>query len=543
MVISFNDAFSRNVQILNSKASKPSIQAVAVALGAALLATLLVSYSQSQSITIEGIINAQRGNLVLWLLDGLPFVFGYVGQYTSYVLAQEANLMVLEQTDELRQYASNLEKQAAFTSTHDALTELPNRALFYDRLVQALRVVHEQKQAGLSVLMLNIENLKEIQDTLGLSNTDLIVKQLATRLASWSGMSHSVARMDAHTFAILLPECAERVRAEEAARNLVKALEPHFVIGVLKLSLHPSIGIVIAPEHGDDADTLLQRAGVAQFFAVNSANGVSTYSPNMDEHSPRRLTLMSELKKALERDELQLYYQPKIDLVRNCVSGVEALVRWKHEQHGFIPPDEFIVLAERHRMIRPLTQWVLQQAFRTSAEWHRAGIFLTMSINLSTKDLHDAELPDQIAGIAAKMLVQPEWIMFEITESSIMGDPTRALIVIERLRSMGYQFSIDDFGTGYSSLAYLKKLPLSELKIDKSFVLDMSGNENDAIIVRATVNLAHNLGLTVTAEGIENNETMQMLKGIGCDFGQGFYFSKAVSKAELEVWLAQWNAN
>ncbi|TDK59258.1 putative bifunctional diguanylate cyclase/phosphodiesterase [Sapientia aquatica] len=540
MVISFNDAFGRNTKILKSKASKISIQAVSVAIVAVIAATLLVCFTNTHTISIEGIINAQTSNMVLWVLDGLPFVFGYVGQYTSYVLTQEANLMVLEQTDELRQHAFNLEKQAAYTATHDALTELPNRALFHDRLGQSLR--HPQDaNSGLTLLMLSIENLKEIQDAIGINNTDLIIKQLSTRLISWAGSTGTVARIDTNSFAILLDEISDKNKAEEAARNLIKAIEPHFAVNGLKLTLHPSIGIVLAPMHGEDADLLMQRASVAQFFASSSVAGFSTYSPNMDEHSPRRLTLMGELKRAIERDELQLYYQPKINLTNNTVTSVEALIRWKHEQHGYIPPDEFILLAERHRMIRPLSHWVLQEAFKTCAEWHRDGIDLTISINLSTKDLLDPELPDQIAGIAAKTKVQPEWMHFEITESSIMGDPTRALIVIERLRSMGYQFSIDDFGTGYSSLAYLKKLPISELKIDKSFVLDMLENESDAIIVRAIVNLAHNLGLTVTAEGIENAESLEMLKAVGCDVGQGFLFSKAVPQDELRAWLAEWN--
>ena len=541
MIISINDAFGRNTKVLRSKASKVSVQAVAVAFFAIIAATLLVCYSEAHAITLDGLIAAQESNVVLWVLDGLPFIFGYVGQYTSYILTQEANLMVIEQTDELRLHALNLEKQAAFTATHDTLTELPNRALFHDRLEQALRNVIDQKN-GLAVLMLSIENLKEIQDTLGLSNSDLIIKQLATRLISWSGATGSVARVDTQSFAILLNESVDRAKVDDAARNLIKAIEPHFVINNLKLTLHPSIGIVIAPEHGEDADGLLQRAGVAQFFATKSVSGISIYSPNMDEHSPRRLTLMGELKRAIERDELQVFYQPKINLADNTIFGAEALIRWKHELHGNIPPDEFIVLAERHRMIRPLTQWVLERSFRTCAEWRQAGKELTISINLSTKDLHEPELPDQIAGIAAKTEVQPEWIVFEITESSLMGDPTRALLVIERLRSMGYQFSIDDFGTGYSSLAYLKKLPLSELKIDKSFVLDMADNENDAIIVRATVNLAHNLGLTVIAEGIETVEAMNMLKSFGCDIGQGYLFSKALSKPDFEKWMTDWTA-
>lgn len=539
MSTGFKDVLTRNTSILKFKASKASMQAVVVAIVAVIAATMLVSYTENQTITLDGIAHAQRTNYVLWILDLLPFIFAYIGQYASYIMAQEASLMVLEQTEELRQHASRLEKQAAFASTHDPLTELPNRALFYDRLERALRDPYGQKK-GLAVLLLGIENLKDIQDTLGLTSTDLIIKQLATRLANWSDEEDSVARIDTYSFAILLSECGDRSKIETLARNLIKAIEPHFVINTIKLTLHPSVGIVVFPEHGEDADTLLQRASVAQFFATKSVTGFSIYSANMDEHSPRRLTLMGELKRALERNELELFFQPKINLAKNTVCGVEALVRWKHEIHGFIPPDEFIGLAERTRMIRPLSQWVLEQAFRTCAGWHQAGINLTVSVNLSTKDLLDPELPDQIAGIAAKMGVQPEWIVFEITESSIMGDPTRALIIVERLRSMGYQLSIDDFGTGYSSLAYLKKLPVSELKIDKSFVMDMLTSDSDAIIVKATVDLAHNLGLKVTAEGIETAEAMEMLRKIGCDVGQGYLFSRPIPVGDLEKWLSDW---
>ncbi len=530
--ISINGALASNATILKSRASKTSMQAVFIAIGAVVAATLLVSYTEDHAITLTGIMRAQGGNFVLWILDALPFIFGYIGQYSSYVLAQEASLMVQEQTEELRQHASEMERQATFAATHDPVTDLPNRALFYDRLERALHAARTQPN-GPAVLMLSIDNLKEIQDTLGPTSTDLLVKQLATRLDSWSDKADSIARLDSHRFAILVNECGDRACAEAAARNLLKAIEPHYLVNALKLTLQPSIGIVLYPEHGDDADTLLQRAGVAEFIAGKSVSAYSFYSPGIDEHSPRRLTLMGELKRAVERDELQLYYQPKMDLATNTAIGAEALVRWQHPEHGFIPPDEFIGLAERTRMIRPISQWAMESAFQTCAGWHGAGHMLTVAVNLSAQDLHDPELPDLIAGIAAKTGIQTEWIVFEITESSIMADPLRVLAIVERLRGMGFQFSIDDFGTGYSSLAYLKKLPVSELKIDRSFVIDMLTSENDAVIVRATVDLAHNLGLKVTAEGIESAEALEMLRRFGCDTGQGYLFSRPVPAPEL----------
>ena len=540
MSTSFKDTFSRNTGILKAKASKASMHGVLVAAGAVVIATLLVAYSDARIISLDGIVAAQRTNLVLWILDALPFIFAYIGQYGSYMLANEASLMVMEQTEELRQHAGKLEAEAAFSATHDALTGLPNRALFYDRVERALRDPRQQP-AGAAVLLLVIENLKEIQGTLGLESSDILLKQYAARLTSWSSAEDSVARIDANSFAILMCETGDRTKIEASVHKLIKALEPHFAVNMLKLTLQSSVGIVIFPEHGDDPDTLLQRAGVAGYFASKSVSGYNFYTSSMDEKSPRRLTLVSELKRALERNELELYFQPKVQISDRSVPGVEALVRWKHELYGFIPPEEFIDLAERTRTIRPLTDWVLENAFQACASWHQIGMPLTVSINLSSKDLHDPELPDHIAGVAAKTGISPEWVIFEITETSIMSDPARVLVIVERLRSMGYQFSIDDFGTGYSSLAYLKRLPVSELKIDKSFVSDMLANENDAIIVRATVDLAHNLGLKVTAEGIEDQEALAILTRMGCDLAQGYIFSKPLPRVELDHWLADWN--
>ena len=273
------------------------------------------------------------------------------------------------------------------------------------------------------------------------------------------------------------------------------------------------------------------------FMAGQSHQGYAVYKPSYDEHSPRRLTIMSELRHAIEKGELELYYQAKISVANNKLYGVEALVRWHHPIHGFISPDEFIPMAERTRMIKPLTKWVLKQAFQHCAEWHKAGFDLIVSVNLSAKDLHNPELPDLIAGIVGSAGIKPEWIILEITESSIMTDPEKALEIIERLDRMGFKFAIDDFGTGYSSLAYLKKMPITELKIDRSFVTDFLESENDAVIVNATINLAHNLGMQVTAEGIENKQTLEALKKSGCDITQGYYINRPLSFSEMNEWI------
>jgi diguanylate cyclase (GGDEF)-like protein len=444
--------------------------------------------------------------------------------------------MVFDQTQELRNKAEHLEKQANYTATHDVLTDLPNRALFYDRVEQAILSANAQNSL-LSLLEIEIENLKEISDTLGRNSSDVIVKQIATRLHSVVSDADSVARIDGNLFGIMLTDVKDENRAAQFAGTVRKALEPLFIVERLKITLQSNIGIVHFPEHGEDVDTLVQRAGVALYIASKSNEGYAVYNPSYDEHSPRRLTLMSELRHALQMNELELYYQGKTVIASGELYGAEALLRWRHPKHGFISPEEFIPMAERTRMIKPLTQWVLKRAFTDCAKWQNNGLNLKISVNLSARDLQDPELPDLIAGIAAVTHIQPEWILLEITESSIMTDPERALETMNRINQMGFQFSIDDFGTGYSSLAYLKKLPLAELKIDSSFVMDILTSDSDAVIVNATINLAHNLGLQVTAEGVKNAEILRTLQEYGSDIAQGYYINQPMSSGEFTQWL------
>lgn len=525
-----------NLSILRERASKSSMQGVLIAVCAVILATLAVTYLTERSISLDGLIHAQKTNFALWVLNLMPFVFGYIAQYSSVAMAREANSLVREQTQELRERADHLEKQANFAATHDQITELPNRALLTDRIERAI-AAGPGVTNRFALLVMDLENLKEVQDALGSGRVDLLLKQVAARLNGLAKSQDSLARIDSHTFALLIQDIQDAVQAERAALVLQKAMEPSFGVDQMKLPLHASIGIVLYPEHGDDPESLLQRAGVAVYMAGRSYNGYAIYAPGFDDHSPRRLTLMGELRVALEKGQFELYHQPKVDIASGKVIGSEALIRWHHTRHGFIPPDEFITLAERTRMIRPLTQWVLEQAFGDCSALHNAGFAWTVSVNLSTRDLHDPEFPDFVAGMMARTGIQPDWVILEITESSIMADPARVLSVVERLHAMGFNLSIDDYGTGYSSLAYLKKLPVSELKIDKSFVMDMLTSENDAIIVRATVDLAHNLGLKVTAEGIESDAALEQLRGYGCDIGQGYLFSKPKPLLEILHWI------
>lgn len=538
---SASDQLRQNVVLLKSQASKNAYVGVLIAVISALIATVLAAQYQSGAISIESIIAVQKSNFALWMVYIMPFLFALWGQYTTSIIAYEAGAMVFDQTQSLRSRADGLEEKANYSATHDQLTGLPNKALFYDRVEQSIRTAHGGEH-GLAVVIIEIENSKEIYDTLGRNSSDIVISQIATRLQGIVSTSDSLARLDGNMFSLLLAETDDTKEIEQIAKNILKALDLNFVVERVKLRVDVNIGIVRFPQHGDDVDTLVQRAGVALYVAQSSQHGYAFYESSYDMHSPKRLTLMSELRQGIMTGELELYYQGKVSLTTGRLCGAEALVRWNHPTHGLIPPDDFIPMAERTRLMGLLTAWVLRDAFVQCARWHEEGYDFKISVNLSAKDLHDPGLTDSIAGASANAGIQADWVILEITESSILKDPERSLEIIERLNEIGFGFSIDDYGTGYSSLSNLKNLPLSEVKIDRSFVTDLISNESDAVIVNATVNLAHNLGLEVTAEGVENEEIMERLREYGCDLVQGYYINKPmdaesfIRKMSESVW-------
>jgi diguanylate cyclase (GGDEF)-like protein len=391
----------------------------------------------------------------------------------------------------------------------------------------------------MALLLMDLDRFKEINDTLGHHRGDLLLEQVGTRLKSVLFEPDIVARLGGDEFAILVPKLAATEHINMVIQKVLRALEAPFVIEGLPIAVEASIGIALYPDHGANPDSLMQRADVAMYAAKQSGSGYIIYDPKHDQHSPRRLALMAELRQAIENDQLSLHYQPKIDLKTNRVIGVEALVRWQHQQYSFIPPDQFIIPAERTGLIRPLTLWVLNTGLRQYQVWHQAGMEISMAVNLSARNLQDAQLPEQIAELARTCGVASGLLELEITESAIMADPTHAMEVLTRLRGMGIRISIDDFGTGYSSLGYLKKLPVDEIKIDKSFVIGMAEDKDDVVMVLSIINLAHNLGLKVVAEGVENQETLNQLAAFGCDEAQGYFWSHPLPAAELTRWLGE----
>ncbi|MEW6291260.1 MAG: EAL domain-containing protein [Thermodesulfobacteriota bacterium] len=531
-----------NVKIMKSRVTKYAVYGVIIAFAAIAAATLLNSYLQFGEITPMGILKVQKNNVTLWILDAMPFIFAFWGQYVSSIMAYEASTMVIDQTNELRTQTAALEYQAMHDATHDHLTDLPNRVLLRDRLEQAIHVALREERK-LALFILDLDRFKEVNDTLGHYSGDRLLKHVAMRLRGVVRGSDTLSRLGGDEFAILLPVIKESSDVLVVLKKIQNAFLSPFMLETLKIEVQASIGVAIFPEHGRDVDTIMQRADVAMYAAKQNQQGYTVYSTDLDRHSPHRLTLMGELRQAIDNDELLLHFQPKINIRTKSVIGVEALVRWQHPQHGFMPPDEFIPLAERTGLIKPLSLWVLKRSLEQAVKWHNSHLKLGIAINLSPSTLLDTELPDVITGTLASCSLAPHYITFEITEGSIIKDPERALEILTRLSKMGIRISIDDFGTGYSSLAYLKRMPASEVKIDKSFVLDMLVDENDAAIVQATIDLAHNLGMKVVAEGVENKETAERLKELGCDILQGYYFSKPLAADKFLAWISAHSPN
>ncbi|TAK03144.1 MAG: EAL domain-containing protein [Candidatus Manganitrophaceae bacterium] len=434
-----------------------------------------------------------------------------------------------------RKQVEALVQQMAF---HDTLTELPNRNYLYDRLLDAIRV-DEAKGRPFALLLMDLDRFKEINDTLGHHRGDLLLKEAGRRLKAVLFEPDIVARLGGDEFAILLPRLARVEDIHQVIQKIQEALRPPFVIENLPIAVEASIGVALYPDHGDTPDSLLQRADIAMYAAKQTGRSEAIYDPQYDQHSPRRLALIGELRYAIDHDQLRLHYQPKIDFNTRRVVGVEALVRWQHPEYGFVPPDQFIGPAERTGLIKSLTQWVFETALRECGAWGRSGMDVAVSVNLSARNLQEPGIVERVAEGLRSAGVAPDRLMLEITESAIMADPNLAMEVLTGLSRMGVGLSIDDFGTGYSSLAYLKRLPVDEIKIDKSFVIGMASDENDAMIVRSTIDLAHNLGLKVIAEGVESQDLWKILSVLGCDEAQGYYISRPLPAPEATRWLAE----
>lgn len=433
--------------------------------------------------------------------------------------------------DEMLAETSALEYQAL----HDALTSLPNRTHMLERLNTEIGRC-EKNNAYMALLIIDLDRFKEVNDTLGHHMGDRLLQEAGRRLVTLLRPTDLVARLGGDEFAIILSG-AHRAQVIAVCKKIFSAMESPVLIDGVSLRIGMSIGAALCPEHGLNTSLLMQRADVAMYDAKRHQSGFSIYHSKKDNNNTNRLGLSNALHEAIDHDQLLLEYQPLVDIKSNEVTCVEALVRWQHPGMGLVQPDEFISLAEQNGVIRPLTLWVIDHALAQTVRWKKAGLQLKLSINLSVRCLQDRALPSQVEKLVDKHQVAPDSIILEVTESAVMSDPVTARRVMRRLSNLGFLLSIDDFGTGYSSLSYLQQLPVDEVKIDKSFVLEMDSNKNDAAIVQATIDLAHNLGLKVVAEGVENHQVWDRIQALGCDTAQGYFISKPATASELVRWI------
>ncbi|NDP48972.1 MAG: EAL domain-containing protein [Sulfuriferula multivorans] len=428
-------------------------------------------------------------------------------------------------------------KQLTDQAMYDPLTGLPNRSLLRDRLEQAIEL-SKREQHSFGVLLMDLDRFKEVNDTLGHEVGDELLREVGRRLNETVRSEDTVARLGGDEYVVLIHKL-DPTEASFIANKVLTAMDKPFHWQNQSIDISASLGLSFYPSQCDDASSLLRCADIAMYEAKRSSKGYALYSQDQDHTSRGDLSLKSELREAIQSNQLCLYYQPQIDNRSGLIAGLEALVRWNHPQRGFLTPDTFIPLAEDAGLIDALSRWVLKAALDQLVTLHQRGTMLNMAVNLSARNLHDMELPDTFSRLLEDSGIDPEYLTLEITESAVMSNPSNGLIILTALDKMGVTLAIDDFGTGYSSLAYLKRLPVDELKIDKSFVTDMENNENDAVIVRSTIDLAHNLGLKVTAEGVETQDAWDLLSMLGCDQSQGYFMGRPMSVEKLDLWLRE----
>jgi diguanylate cyclase (GGDEF)-like protein len=507
--------------------SAVGIQAAQASLGAAALRKQLTSAILLERIRLAGYLG-RVGRDTGRLRTAAMIVIG-----VDVVLLLVCAALLLAYQGRIERYADSSRHQAQ----HDVLTGLANRMLLDERLPRA---VAQAKETGepVALLLLDLDGFKRVNDTLGHHYGDLLLKQVAVRLTATLRSSDLVARLGGDEFAMLLSGVGSVDRALAVAEDVLTAIGQPIDLDGMPVDVAGSIGVALCPNHSSDGHQLMQHADIAMYSAKRGHLGVAAYADPMNDHSPSQFALLGELRRAIERGELVLHYQPKARTDTGDICGVEALVRWQHPTRGLLMPGEFVPLAEQNGLMNQLTDHVLAVALEQSRSWLEEGFELPVAVNIGARCLVNPTFPDEVAARLAQAGLPPEMLTLEITETALISDQQRALEVFVRLRELGVRLSIDDFGTGYSSMTYLTTMPVHELKIDRSFVSDMRQDASKKVIVRAIVSLAHALGLAVVAEGVEDAQTWAELVAIGCGIAQGYYLQRPMPATILSRWLA-----
>ncbi len=445
---------------------------------------------------------------------------------------------VTRDTTERHRYIDRLEYQA----NHDLLTGLPNR----NKLKNIATTMIEQTQNGkkLALIIVDLDSFKDINDTLGHHVGDEIIKQIGPRISNAiNEMNTTICRLGGDEFGVLLNDIKDPQQAQLIAEQILLCIRELFYINEMDIELRASIGIAMYPCQASDFSTLLRYADVAMYTAKQSLSSIEVYSSETDKYSTKRLSLMNELGRTIREGQLELYYQPKVSLITGEITGVEALSRWIHPTMGFISPSEFVPIAEMTDMINEMTVWVLSESLAQVWRWQKQGLDIKVAVNISARNLLDRDIVKKIKSLLLRYQLSPSCLELEITESIIMNNPDYALKILKEINDIGVDLSIDDFGTGYSSLAYLKKLPVKWLKIDYAFVINMLEDEHDQIIVNSTINMAHNLGLSVIAEGVETQEILDKLTQMKCECAQGYHIARPMAAEQFDQWIVEYSKN
>ncbi|MDX8395157.1 MAG: EAL domain-containing protein [Mariprofundaceae bacterium] len=530
---------NNNLALLKKRATLPAIYGAIIACSSVVIATIAVTYFTDGTIHLTAIIEAQKTNPALWILNCMPFIFAFWGQFVGSVIAKEAGSILIDETHALWNQTQLLRDQVEQQTNYDTLTQLPNRHSLCNSINTLMKTESSNKNPV--IIIMDIDAFKEINNALGPKKGDFILKQIAYRLSKALEKSNIIiARIGGDEFAVLLPRQNNKNTITKFISKLQNNLKQAIVLDGLSVSVEASFGIAIAPQDGKTAEELLRHAEVAMHVCKREKQGHAFYSSKMEINNLGNLVLKTEIHRALESDELCLHFQPKIGK-NNEAQEVEALVRWNHPEKGMVFPDQFIPIIEEKRLNKELLECILLLALKQAQAWKKKDIHIRIAINLTAFDLLDPGLPEMIAKMLKDFDLTSDILKLEITEGTLIENQKLTLKTLTKLSEMGIKTSIDDFGTGYSSLAYLSSLPVDEVKIDRAFVMDMLKNDRNNKIVQAIIALAHSLELHTVAEGIEDKNTLDELKGMDCDFLQGYHISKPLDAESFDVWLENWN--
>jgi len=483
-----------------------------------LICLFIVGYITFALIVLQKQVSAVDVVVATILLGGSVFVFLVIRM--SLISIQDVNRIAAQERHQ---------------ALHDELTNLPNRSLLYERIEQGI-LSARRRGSELVVLMMDLNQFKEVNDTLGHHCGDVLLQKVAMQLCSVVRASDTVARLGGDEFAIVLPDTSTK-GAVLICQKIMNVMSSVINVEGHALKIGISVGVAVFPKDGEKPELLMQRADVAMYVAKNDDSGYAIYHPARDQYTVNRLRIISELHDAILNKQLTLNFQPIVNIDNSKLWGFEVLSRWQHEQLGEVSPVEFITIAEQSGLIKQLTLWMLETAFMQYAKWRTLNYDFKLSVNISVKDIQDEDFPEKVRDLLKKTQMVAGNVHVEITESSVMSNTKRAYQVISELRSLGINISIDDFGTGYSSLSYLKQLPTQSIKIDRGFISNMLDDDNDAIIVRSTIDLAHNMGRVAIAEGVEDKDTLEILEILGCDYAQGYFISKPMPVENVSRWL------